>query len=60
MPNPKTVSPEVVQEMIAGLNFALRYLEHPDVQAIPFACRAQTAANKIRATLAKTKGENNV
>ena len=40
-------------ELLAELKLALRYLEHPDVQAIPFAMRASTVADRIHRTLAK-------
>ena len=40
-------------ELIAELKLALRYLEHPDVQAIPFAMRASTVTDRIHRTLAK-------
>ena len=44
-------------ELVAELKLALRYLEHPDVQAIPFAMRASTVADRIHRTLAKLEGE---
>ncbi len=49
-------SPAIVGELVAALSLALRYLEHPTVQAIPFACRAEVAAEKCRALLARVKG----
>ena len=44
-------------ELVGELQLALRYLEHPDVQAIPFAMRASTVADRIHRTLAKLEGE---
>ena len=36
------------EELTRVLVLALRYLEHPDVQAIPFARSAQSVADAIR------------
>lgn len=47
-------------ELLAELKLALRYLEHPDVEAIPFAMRASTVANRIRRTIAKLEEENSI
>ena len=40
-------------ELLAELKLALRYLEHPDVQAIPFAMRSSTVVDRIHRTIAK-------
>jgi hypothetical protein len=46
-----------VPDMAASalLALALRYLEHPDVQAIPFALPAAAVAERIRTALARAK-----
>ena len=44
-------------ELLARLNLAVRYLEHPDVQAIPFAAPAGGCAELCRAAIAKATGQ---
>jgi predicted transcriptional regulator len=43
--------------MLGMLELALKYLEHPDVQAIPFAAPAECVAVRMRALIEKAKGE---
>ena len=43
-------------DMLAALQLALRYLEHPDVQAMPFALPASVPAGRVRAAIAKAEG----
>lgn len=45
-------------DMYAELELALRYLDHPDVRALPFALPAEAAAERCRAALAKARGES--
>ena len=45
-------------ELLAALQLALRYLEHPDVQAIPFALHASVPAERARRAIAKAKGNH--
>jgi hypothetical protein len=46
------------QELLEVLSLAVRYLEHPDVQAISFARPAASIAELIRSAIAKaTEGE---
>ena len=40
-------------ELLAALELAVKYLDHPDVQAIPFALHAECAANRAREAIAK-------
>ena len=47
-------------ELLAELKLALRYLQHPDVEAIPFAMRASTVANRIRRTIAQLEKDLSV
>ena len=44
-------------ELLAALEAVLPYLEHPDVQAINFCLSSKTVARKLRATIARAKGE---
>ena len=46
-----------VPALVAALELAVRYLEHPDVKALPFAMRSAHAAERARAALALAKGE---
>jgi hypothetical protein len=43
--------------MMRGLRLALRYLEHPEVQEIPFVMSTKFAAKNIRAILEKAEKE---
>ncbi len=43
--------------LVAALELAVRYLEYPDVEALPFAMRSEYAADRARAALALAKGE---
>ena len=43
-------------ELAALLTLTLRYLEHPDVQALPFAMSSAIPAARIRAVLARIEG----
>lgn len=40
------------ENVVRVLNLALAYLEHPDVQAIPFAVRAEVAAEQVKQAIA--------
>ena len=40
-------------EIIAALKLAARYLEHPDVQALPFALPSSTVAQRIKELVAR-------
>jgi hypothetical protein len=42
-------------ELLARLKLALKYLEHPDVQKMPFALSASAVALQIRKTLEKAQ-----
>jgi len=44
-------------ELYARLAQALRYLDHPEVQAIPFALHASVVADQCRATLERYENE---
>jgi len=41
------------KEIVATLNLALRYLEHPDVRAIPFALHVDAVIQRVRGVLKK-------
>jgi hypothetical protein len=43
---------EAFEAMREALRLAIRYLDHPDVQTIPFALHAEIPANRARAALA--------
>ena len=43
---------------IAALELALKYLEHPDVQAITFALHASVAARRVEEAIVELKFEN--
>lgn len=45
--------------MIAALKNALRYLEHPDMQAIPFALPASSPARQLREIIADLEAAQN-
>ena len=46
------------QDLLEALTLAARYLEHPDVQAIPFARPATSIVELIRSVISKaTEGE---
>ena len=44
--------------LVTMLNRVLRYLEHPDVTAIPFAVRSDVVAEQVRAALKLTEEQN--
>jgi len=44
-------------DLLAALETALPYLEHPDVQAMPFVLPAGPIAERARAAIASAKGE---
>ena len=46
---------DTTADLVAALTLALRYLEHPEVQAIPFALPTSTVATKIKTLLARTE-----
>ncbi len=48
---------EVNAALVAQLTLAVRYLDHPDVRAIPFSLPAAAVAERARAALAQSKGE---
>ena len=43
-------------ELVARLEQALQYIEHPDVRSIPFALSVDVIARHTREALAKAKG----
>ena len=43
-------------DLLAACEAALLYLDHPDVQAIPFILSASTSSKHLRATIAIAKG----
>jgi hypothetical protein len=43
--------------MLAALKLAVRYLEHPDVQAIPFALSASVLLEQALAIIARVEGD---
>ena len=43
-------------ELLEVLDLAVRYLEHPDVKAIPFALPSECVANRARAIIEKVLG----
>jgi hypothetical protein len=43
--------------LLGALEGIVRYLEHPDVQEIPFALRSGPVAKKIRKFISEVKGE---
>lgn len=45
------------QNLLEALTLAIRYLEHPDVQALPFALPASVPLEKARAAVAMAKGK---
>lgn len=45
-------------ELLEALRLALRYLDHPEVQAIPFALPATAAIERARAAIAKAEGKS--
>lgn len=54
MPNARVLA--AAPDMKALLRLALQYLEHPDVQAIPFALNAGVVADRVKALLAEVEG----
>jgi len=48
---------KAIPEMLEALKLAKRYLEHPDVQAIPFALNASVPLSRIVNVIAKAEGE---
>ena len=42
-------------ELLAMLKLAVKYLDHPDVQTIPFALHADCAASRVHAAIAKAQ-----
>lgn len=44
-------------DLLYALELAVRYLEHPDVQAIPFALQASAPVARAHAAIAKATGE---
>ena len=45
----------LVGDLLAALKLAVRYLKHPDVQAIPFAAPVGVAVDRARAAIAKAE-----
>jgi hypothetical protein len=43
-------------ELLEVLSLAIRYLDHPDVKAIPFSMSAAVVVNRARAAIAKAEG----
>ena len=41
--------------LLEAMKLAVRYLEHPDVQALPFALSAECAANRARDAIEAAK-----
>jgi len=44
-------------QMLEALMLAIKYLQHPDVQAIPFALPASNAVRSINAAIRAAEGE---
>lgn len=42
-------------DLLAVLELAVKYLDHPDIKAMPFAVRAETVANRAHAAITKAK-----
>ncbi len=55
-PIAQAVLDEAMQELLGALMVAVQYLEHPDVQAMPFALPASGAAKRARKAIAKAEG----
>jgi hypothetical protein len=49
--------PPTVRECVTMLEYAVKYLDHPDVQAIPFAHPASAVAQRIHHIIAGAKGQ---
>ncbi len=48
---------EAAPALLAVCRLALQYLQHPEVQALPFVFRAECAANRVQAAIAQaTRG----
>lgn len=47
---------DAAPEMLAALKMAVRFLDHPEVIAIPFAGSVVELARQIRATIDKAEG----
>ena len=43
-------------DLLEALKLAVRYLEHPDVQRIPFALHASAPLERARAAIEKAEG----
>jgi hypothetical protein len=46
---------ETIKELSASLELAIRYLEHPDVQAMPFALHPSAVVERAKAVLNKAQ-----
>lgn len=46
---------KVITGLVHALKLSLRYLEHPDVRAIPFCCHADVAAERAKEEIAKAE-----
>ncbi len=45
-----------IEKLVASLELAASYLDHPDVKAMPFALPSEAVANRARAAIEKAKG----
>lgn len=43
-------------DLLSALQLAVKYLEHPDIQTIPFALSASVAVDRANAAIAKATG----
>ena len=46
---------EIIDELVAGLEFAVRYLEHPDITVMPFAMNSQCAADRAHRAIERAR-----
>jgi hypothetical protein len=50
-----TEQADTIKELSASLELAIRYLEHPDVQAMPFALHPSAVVKRAKAILSKAQ-----
>ena len=50
-----TAQAKTIKELSASLELAIRYLEHPDVQAMPFALHPSAVVERAKAVLQKAQ-----
>lgn len=55
-PGVKEPRDDLICELVEALKLSLRYLEHPDVDAMPFALPASGAALRVRGAIQRATG----